>query len=134
MILGILLILISLPLMIIPIIGIPLFIVGIIVVLLNIGKSNSQKTADATASALMAAQEKRDKEQELRKAGETDTEFQKWVALVKYDDDIGAAVTRLEPLGAGAVEQLRTTYTALGDKSKLDRIVTDIESEYASAN
>ena len=131
MIVGILLILISLPLMLIPIIGIPLFILGIIVILLNIGKANSKRTAEATAQALMAAQENRDRNLELRKAGESDSEFQKWIALVKYDDDIGAAVARLEPLGSSAVEKLRTTYTALDDKSKLDRIVSDIEAEYA---
>ncbi len=89
---GILVVLISLPLMILPIIGIPLLIIGVIIIFSGIGSSNAEKTAKATAREIAlqvpaslpaaerasnsAADEIR-KLDELRKSGLiTDEEFQ----------------------------------------------------------
>ncbi len=65
---------------------------------------------------------------QLRMGGSAD--FDRWNALVRYDDDISRAVQQLEPYGAAAIDKLRVIYTALNDKSKLDKIVSDIEAEF----
>ncbi|WP_439530807.1 hypothetical protein [Pannonibacter sp.] len=65
---------------------------------------------------------------QLRMVGSAD--FERWNALVCYDDDISRAVQQLEPYGAAAIEKLRVVYSALNDKSKLDKIVSDIQAEF----
>lgn len=116
--LGILLILIGLPFLFVPIIGIPLIIIGIIVILSSIGDSNAEKTAQAIARNQMPAPSHEDDD--------------KWNALVKYDDDIAAACKTLAPYGDSAIQELRTVYLSLNDKSKLDVIVRDIEASFRS--
>lgn len=57
-------------------------------------------------------------------------DLDKWNTLIRYDDDISHAVAQLEPYGAAAIDKLRVVYTALNDKSKLDKIVADIQAEF----
>ncbi|WP_439530808.1 hypothetical protein [Pannonibacter sp.] len=57
-------------------------------------------------------------------------DLDKWNALVRYDDDISRAAAQLEPYGTAAVDKLRVVYSALNDKSKLDKIVSDIRKEF----
>lgn len=128
---GILLILFGLPMLIIPIVGIPMIIVGFIVILSSIGSSNAEKTANATARALAEVQTRRESsatpvERDTPKMGDT-----AWATLVRYDDDIKAAMDELSELGPTAQAKFREVYVVLNDKTKIPRIVADIKADFA---
>ena len=125
--LGIILILVGLPLLFIPIIGIPVIIIGIIIIFSSIGSGNAKKTGEVVAAA-MAEQLSR----QNNSTAPENADREKWNALIRYDEDISAAVEKLEPLGPAAIEKLRVVYGALNDKSKLGRMVSDIEREFSA--
>lgn len=117
--------------LIIPIVGIPMIIVGFIVILSSIGSSNAEKTANATARALAEVQTRREssaapQERDTPKMGDT-----AWATLVRYDDDIKAAMDELSELGPTAQAKFREVYTVLNDKTKISRIVADIKADFA---
>lgn len=124
--LGIILIVIGVPLLIVPIIGIPLIIIGFIVILSSLGSANAEKTAEATAKVLASHVNL----QPVAEKAEYNADREKWNALIRYDDEISKAVEDLEPFGAAAIDRLRVVYSALNDKSKLDKIVADIKSDF----
>jgi hypothetical protein len=125
--LGIILILVGLPLLFVPIIGIPVIIIGIIIILSSIGKGNAKKTGEVVAAA-MAEQLSR----QNNSSAPYGADREKWNALIRYDEDVSAAVEKLEPYGPAAIEKLRVVYGALNDKSKLERMVSDIEREFSA--
>lgn len=124
-ILGIILIVIGLPLLVVPIIGVPLIIFGIIMIFSSIGSGNAEKTAQAIVKT--QANSNHSTSDAIQQA-----EHEKWVALVKYDDEIAAAHKELEPLGENAIRQLKTVYLSLNDKTKLDKIVLDIKQQFST--
>ncbi|MBB3963596.1 hypothetical protein [Rhizobium metallidurans] len=121
---GIILILFGLPLSFIPIIGIPMIIIGFIMILSSIGSSNADKTAQALAKQMTTVR------QQPAPVPANNAEAERWAALAKYDDDVRGAVEALEPLGSAAIDKLSATYLALNDKTKLPRIVADIQAEF----
>lgn len=125
---GILLILFGLPMLVIPIAGIPMIIIGFIVIMSSIGSSNAEKTAHATARALADVQVRRETPAETATPSISDSA---WAALIRYDDEIKAAVDQLQDLGPKAQAKFREVYGVLNDKSKISRIVADIRSEFS---
>lgn len=123
---GVILIFIGLPLCIVPMIGVPVIIIGLFMVIAGFGSANANKTAKALAKQMNSAP----RQSTPPPASNGDAE--KWSALAKYDDDIRKAVEQLRPLGADAIDTLRTTYLALNDKTKLPAIVADIQAEFGN--
>lgn len=51
---------------------------------------------------------------------------QKWADLVKYDPEIGAAVSQLKGYGPAAVHRFRSAYGSVNNKAAIPAIVADI--------
>lgn len=124
---GVILIFIGIPLCIVPLIGVPVIIIGLFMVIAGFGSANANKTAKALAKQMGTMQQQR---QAAPAPAANNGDAEKWAALAKYDDDVRKAVEQLQPLGAAAVNKLRTTYLALNDKTKLAAIVADVQSEF----
>lgn len=61
--------------------------------------------------------------------GGKDYDAAKWEALVEFDPDIKAAVSRIEPYGQAVLDRLARAYLAIGDKAMLEQIVAKIAVE-----
>jgi hypothetical protein len=55
--------------------------------------------------------------------------LEKWNALLKYDEDIQAAVKTLLPLGDRYIDALAADYLRINDKAYLNRMVTEISNQ-----